>query len=204
VLQQRGDNRRVVERGVGLIDSTPFIIIYTRLLNSKKGYKMTVNEIYKKNMDRVGCEYMLNKLIQECGELIVAACHYKEGRFEDPSKIFEEGSHVQIALEHLMSVNPEYTNIFTSGREAKIEQIRDVLETTRDTQLHLELIALDEASKIPQVNAAHCSECEWKGPLSECETEMVQECWEHPQYRIHVCPKCGAITTITLQLNKEE
>jgi len=34
-------------------------------------------------------------------------------------------------------------------------------------------------------------ECNWKGALGDCETDMDSEGWEYPEYEVLVCPKCG-------------
>ena len=33
-------------------------------------------------------------------------------------------------------------------------------------------------------------ECGWDGEASECPTEMEQESWEMPEYKIFACPIC--------------
>ena len=41
----------------------------------------------------------------------------------------------------------------------------------------------------PLPDIAICSECGWRGPSSECETEEDGD-WETGYYDVHVCPKC--------------
>lgn len=41
----------------------------------------------------------------------------------------------------------------------------------------------------PIADISKCSECGWKGPISECETEEEGD-WETGYYDVHVCPKC--------------
>jgi len=38
----------------------------------------------------------------------------------------------------------------------------------------------------------YCTECEWKGMVTDCETEMDSEGWEYPEYEVSICPKCGS------------
>lgn len=41
----------------------------------------------------------------------------------------------------------------------------------------------------PMPDIAICSECGWKGPVSDCETDQEGD-WESGYYLIHLCPKC--------------
>ena len=44
---------------------------------------------------------------------------------------------------------------------------------------------------IPGYAIATCQECDWKGKVEDCNTEMDSEGWEYPEYEVLVCPKCG-------------
>ncbi len=52
---------------------------------------------------------------------------------------------------------------------------------------------LDETLKVPDNEPVSCenTDCNWKGVLSDCKTEMDSEGWEYPEYEVLVCPKCG-------------
>ncbi len=52
----------------------------------------------------------------------------------------------------------------------------------------------DNVIKVPDDEKVFCEDpgCDWKGILSDCETEMDSEGWEYPEYEVLVCPKCGA------------
>ena len=41
---------------------------------------------------------------------------------------------------------------------------------------------------------AYDHDCNWKGVISDCETEMDSEGWEYPEYEVLVCPNCGEYT----------
>jgi len=41
----------------------------------------------------------------------------------------------------------------------------------------------------PKLDIAICSECGWKGPVSECDVENDGD-WESGYYEVHLCPKC--------------
>lgn len=41
----------------------------------------------------------------------------------------------------------------------------------------------------PSPDIAVCSECGWRGSVSECETEKDGD-WESGFYDAHLCPKC--------------
>lgn len=41
----------------------------------------------------------------------------------------------------------------------------------------------------PKPDIAHCSNCDWEGPASECEQEEDGD-WESGYYMIDLCPKC--------------
>ena len=55
-----------------------------------------------------------------------------------------------------------------------------------------DLFALESSNPINEnPNKGCCSECDWRGLLSECETELEQETWELPPYEIYLCPRCN-------------
>lgn len=41
----------------------------------------------------------------------------------------------------------------------------------------------------PKPDIAICSECQWRGPTSDCETEQDGD-YESGYYLVDVCPKC--------------
>jgi len=41
---------------------------------------------------------------------------------------------------------------------------------------------------IPDI--AICSECNGRFPVDKCDSEMVSEGWENPEYLVHYCPNC--------------
>jgi len=48
-----------------------------------------------------------------------------------------------------------------------------------------------EKPQIPENTPATCSECKWKGIISDCSIEIDSEGWEYPDYEVLVCPACG-------------
>lgn len=45
-------------------------------------------------------------------------------------------------------------------------------------------------SEYPYHDIAKCSQCGWRGNVSECDTDMEQDGWEGTPYMIHLCPRC--------------
>ena len=41
-----------------------------------------------------------------------------------------------------------------------------------------------------KVDMCSCSNCGWKGKVSDCESEWESDGWEYPEYLIELCPKC--------------
>jgi len=41
----------------------------------------------------------------------------------------------------------------------------------------------------PCADIGICMECGWRGPLSDCETDVDGD-WESGYYQIHLCPQC--------------
>ena len=53
------------------------------------------------------------------------------------------------------------------------------------------LTKLNPIDPEPIPDIAICSECGWRGPASECESEQDGD-WETGYYDVHVCPKCDS------------
>ncbi len=57
-------------------------------------------------------------------------------------------------------------------------------------QLKIDLEIQKPEFTLPDDTPVTCCECDWKGIISDCETEMDSEGWEYPEYEVLVCPKC--------------
>jgi len=56
---------------------------------------------------------------------------------------------------------------------------------------HLREVQNKDEFTLPDDTPVICCECDWKGKLIDCETEMDSEGWEYPEYEVLVCPNCG-------------
>ena len=50
---------------------------------------------------------------------------------------------------------------------------------------------LNQFNQQPLPDIAICSECEWRGPVSECDLEQDGD-WETGFFDVHVCPNCDS------------
>ncbi len=66
---------------------------------------MTENEIYDAALRKFGIDKQIEKMIEECGELIVALMHFKDGR-QDVC-VHEEIADVYIVLKQIWKVFDE-------------------------------------------------------------------------------------------------
>lgn len=56
-------------------------------------------------------------------------------------------------------------------------------------QSKLDLSKVEEKSA-PLTDMCGCSQCGWKGKVSDCQTEWESDGWEMPSYQVHICPVC--------------
>ncbi len=73
----------------------------------------------------------------------------------------------------------------------RVEEIR-TQHYRRGTMINVEdiqVVPIEDLGEDP--DGARCPECKWEGPIADCSWEYEQESWEHPPYKVHLCPKCG-------------
>jgi len=56
---------------------------------------------------------------------------------------------------------------------------------------HLREVREKDEFTLPDDTPASCQECDWKGIITDCGTEMESDGWEYPEYEVLVCPNCG-------------
>ena len=49
---------------------------------------------------------------------------------------------------------------------------------------------IDDGDDSIKFDMCKCSNCGWKGEISDCETEQEQDGFEGTPYTIHICPVC--------------
>lgn len=52
----------------------------------------------------------------------------------------------------------------------------------------------------PPFTHAECSECDWTGKPSDCETGWESD--ENPEYPVAYCPKCGESSVVFYRIDK--
>ena len=86
-------------------------------------------------------------------------------------------------------------NLLSRGHMKFIERVdlindllqRQHLKTQKET---LERVRLEE-KKLPSMDLAECSKCDWKGEVAECGSYKDSEGWEYPEYTVNTCPDCS-------------
>ena len=78
---------------------------------------------------------------------------------------------------------------FASDSEQLKKRAVELFRGFADRILYKSSLSAPEPDPEPEFDIAICSQCGWRGPVSECETGEEGD-WESGYYKIDLCPRC--------------